>query len=230
MIYNQTTQEYCGIIDIYNDNPKPEGITMDIKDLIKLALKAKTLATNLSVEKVVTGAVITLVPGAMVATGIYIVGNKLVKKYKASKVDQAESVEVEEAFNELAAAWKEETKFISSMSEITSHWAYQRIIAMGPVVVPLILKDLKKEGNHWFAALTALTGENPIAEQDAGIVSKMREAWLQWEKDQDLTAVAKVKKTSQKVKVEAEKVLAEKSTKAKRYTMKKVSDLISKKK
>lgn len=203
---------------------------MDIKALIKLALKAKALTTNLSVEKIVTGAVITLVPGAMVATGIYIVGNKLVKKYKASKVVEVETVELEKDFNELAAVWKEETQFLSSTSEITSHWAYQRIIAMGSLVVPLILKDLKKESNQWYAALTALTGENPIKEEDAGRIEKMRDAWLQWEKDgKEPNSIDKVKKTTQKVKVEAEKVLAEKSTKAKRYTMKKVSDLLSKK-
>lgn len=51
---------------------------------------------------------------------------------------------------------------------------------MGAGVVPLILYDLKTSRDDWFWALSAITGENPITEADAGNVPKMTEAWLRW--------------------------------------------------
>ena len=51
---------------------------------------------------------------------------------------------------------------------------------MGSAVVPLVLSDLKKSRDDWFWALSAITGENPIIEADAGNVRKMTEAWLRW--------------------------------------------------
>jgi hypothetical protein len=61
------------------------------------------------------------------------------------------------------------------------HPAYQKIIGMGEPAIPLILKDLEKNGpNDWFWALTAITDENPITQDIAGNMAAMTEAWLQW--------------------------------------------------
>lgn len=38
----------------------------------------------------------------------------------------------------------------------------QRIIGMGPVVVPLILEELRREPDHWFWALEMLTEDDPV--------------------------------------------------------------------
>jgi len=43
---------------------------------------------------------------------------------------------------------------------------------MGFDVVPLILNDLKYNEGHWFSTLEKLTGENPVAGDDAGDVKK----------------------------------------------------------
>lgn len=88
---------------------------------------------------------------------------------------------VAERFQELASAWKSETKVFSNVTKRVMHPAYQRIIGMGPPVVPYILLDLAEHGpNDWFWALTAITGENPIGLEIAGNMKAMTEAWLQW--------------------------------------------------
>ena len=63
------------------------------------------------------------------------------------------------------------------------HSAYQRIIGMGSTAIPLILEELRHESDHWFWALRAITGENPVEEGDQGRVSHMRQAWLDWGTD-----------------------------------------------
>ena len=86
---------------------------------------------------------------------------------------------LEEEFRNLAAQWREETEHLSSTDAFT-HPAYQRIIGLGRDVVPLILRDLAATGAHWFWALRAITGENPVGEEDAGYVRRMTQAWLEW--------------------------------------------------
>jgi len=51
---------------------------------------------------------------------------------------------------------------------------------MGKEVIPLILNDLKIDPDDWFWALTAITGENPVADNDAGNIEEMAKAWLKW--------------------------------------------------
>ncbi len=60
------------------------------------------------------------------------------------------------------------------------HPAYQRIIGLGPAVIPLILADLARQPDHWFWALRALTGEDPVPAEARGRVKAMADAWLQW--------------------------------------------------
>lgn len=83
-------------------------------------------------------------------------------------------------FSDLAVQWKEDTWFLSSSAQIARHPAYRKIIDMGETVVPLILEDLRRAPDQWFVALSAITGVNPVSDDDAGIVDKMRDSWLQW--------------------------------------------------
>src|SRR5438445_12355555 len=85
-----------------------------------------------------------------------------------------------ERFNRLAAIWKSETRFVSSTTKMAEHPAYQEIIAMGDEVVPLILRELESKPDHWFKALRAITGAQPVPREDAGNVSLMAKAWLTW--------------------------------------------------
>ena len=56
---------------------------------------------------------------------------------------------------------------------------------MGPVAVPLILGRLAEEGqepDHWFWALKAITGADPVPEAARGDVVHMSQAWIEWGK------------------------------------------------
>ncbi len=86
-------------------------------------------------------------------------------------------------FDELAREWRQQRHASSSLTEIAMSPAYQRIIGMGPAVVPLIIEQLRCEGaepDHWFWALRAITGENPVSPEDQGNMQKMSQAWQAW--------------------------------------------------
>jgi len=89
-----------------------------------------------------------------------------------------------ERFRRLAALWHQDTDFLSSMEESSDHPAYQEIIGLGPAVVPLLLRDLELNHTHWFDALQAITGADPVPASTGGNIAKMAEAWIHWAKDQ----------------------------------------------
>lgn len=95
----------------------------------------------------------------------------------------SENARQQQEFNRLSSEWKRETILLSKVNEIVHHLAYQKIIGMGPVAVPFILKDMVENGpNHWFWALRVITDENPATKEMAGNMVEMTEAWLQWGK------------------------------------------------
>ena len=81
-------------------------------------------------------------------------------------------------FERLCKKWRNETWYSSSLNKITNNPAYHQIIDIGERVLPLIFEDLYKNKNHWFAALTAITGK------DAAFGTKTYEqavgSWLDW--------------------------------------------------
>lgn len=87
-----------------------------------------------------------------------------------------------EEFERLAAAWRAETQFSSSASEMFMNKNYQAIIGQGIAIVPFILEDLKKGPDHWYWALGAITGANPAAGAAPGDIAAMSAAWLEWGK------------------------------------------------
>jgi hypothetical protein len=90
---------------------------------------------------------------------------------------------LEEQFQHLVAVWRAETALTSSLTEMVNHPAYQKIIGLGPQVVPLLLRELEREPDYWFAALRALTGANPVAPAKRGKLKEMTESWLCWGKE-----------------------------------------------
>ena len=81
-------------------------------------------------------------------------------------------------FQELAETWRRETRFFSFMPQRALNPAYQRIIGMGWVVVPLLLRELQRQPDHWLWALQAITGEDPARSTDS--LGAATEAWLIW--------------------------------------------------
>ncbi len=90
------------------------------------------------------------------------------------------SVELEEKFDRLSEEWKSEAEFLSSPDQMAMLPSYQRIIGMGPIAVPLILREMEREPHFWFWALRSITGEDPVPERSRGNVPEMVKAWLAW--------------------------------------------------
>ena len=93
------------------------------------------------------------------------------------------STELEKEFQELANQWRHDTGHFSIVSQMTRHPAYQSIIEMGEPAIPLILKDLQAQPDHWFPALAAISGESPqIPEEDRGRMRAITKIWIEWGK------------------------------------------------
>jgi hypothetical protein len=91
-------------------------------------------------------------------------------------------------FETLARDWKNETAVSPSLSQAAMHPSYQRIIGLGPKVIPLILEDLRMTEAPWFWALRALTGENPVPSEHRGKMRLMTHDWLRWGQKRGLIA------------------------------------------
>lgn len=85
---------------------------------------------------------------------------------------------LEQKFHRLAEEWRKETRVLSSVTKMSTHPAYQRIIAIGPGVIRLILRDLQQTRDHWLWALYVLSEEDP-APTDADF-DRAVDAWLTW--------------------------------------------------
>ncbi|MBI4027854.1 MAG: hypothetical protein HY360_22910 [Verrucomicrobia bacterium] len=86
-------------------------------------------------------------------------------------------------FEELRAEWKRGTLGESDLDAICMHPAYQQIIGMGEHALPFICREMNEHSGDWFWALKAITGDDPVLEEDRGQVKRMAEVWLSWAKD-----------------------------------------------
>ncbi len=85
-----------------------------------------------------------------------------------------------ERFSRLAAEWKDQSRYLSNSAQMALLRPYQRIIGMELPVVPLILEELQREPDQWFWALEAITEQNPVPAEAAGVVKLMAQAWVDW--------------------------------------------------
>lgn len=90
-------------------------------------------------------------------------------------------------FQTLVKQWRQERGVSSSITDAAILIPYQGIIGMGEDALPLIIAELKSEGDdpdQWFWALMAITGENPANPGDHGDYRAMAKAWIAWAEDQ----------------------------------------------
>ncbi len=87
---------------------------------------------------------------------------------------------IEDRFARLRDQWKHDSRYLSNTAQMALLWPYQQLIGMGMDAVPLILSELKREPDHWFWALEAITGENPVPKDDVGDVEASAKAWVSW--------------------------------------------------
>jgi len=87
-------------------------------------------------------------------------------------------------FQWLKDQWRNERNpIVSSVETLTRSKSYQEIIGLGEKAIPFILSELRSEGDepdHWFPALAAITGENPVPPESRGRIQEMALAWLKW--------------------------------------------------
>jgi hypothetical protein len=103
---------------------------------------------------------------------------EVVRSQPTARLRIQSSLELE--FRRLAERWHDETQWTSSLTEIVLNENYQRVIGLGEPVVPLILQRLADSPDHWFWALHAITGVDPVRQEDLGQFHLMRAAWLAW--------------------------------------------------
>lgn len=84
----------------------------------------------------------------------------------------------EKTFSEQVDRWKKETIHLSSISKAISHPSYLRVIGLGKPALPLLIRELQERPDHWFAALEAITGENPVPEH--ATFDEAVKAWVDW--------------------------------------------------
>jgi hypothetical protein len=87
------------------------------------------------------------------------------------------------SFREQVNLWKDQTGHLSSVRKAIAHPAYLRIIGLakystGHEIERLLLQELESEPDHWFAALNAVTGEDPVTREHD--FDESVNAWLAW--------------------------------------------------
>lgn len=125
---------------------------------------------------------VTSITGLIVAAGtsanFVFVSSSPRKRVRGVSVD-----ETEQKFRRLVKQWREETEHLSSITKASMHPAYQRIIGMGYQAIPLLLRELQTDPDHWFWALNAITEQDP-AQSEETFDGAVR-AWLKWGRDND---------------------------------------------
>ena len=76
------------------------------------------------------------------------------------------------------------TASVGCAAHLVAHPAFREIVAMGPAVIPVLLRELEARSGHWHRALRQITGADPVPPADRGNIDKAAEAWLRWGKDQ----------------------------------------------
>jgi len=82
----------------------------------------------------------------------------------------------------LASEWRAARGVSSSSRKAAMHPAYQRMIGKGLVAVPFLLRQLQERPDHWFVALMAITGKDPVPQESQGKIKEMADAWVAWGK------------------------------------------------
>lgn len=96
---------------------------------------------------------------------------------------------LERLFHECVERWKDETGHLSSITKALAHPSYLRIIGLargsaGHEIERLLLRELESDPDHWFAALSAVTGEDPVKPEHD--FDEAVNAWLEWGREKGI--------------------------------------------
>lgn len=135
------------------------------------------------------GTCLVLITGQEVEADLFTIPGNSVVERKEFTCGRYSFVQDELRFYNLVQGWHSERGISSSISEIVGCRSYLAIIGMGEKAVPMIIAKLRDEGDdpdHWFVALEAITGQNPILEKDYGDTVKMASRWLAWAQENNV--------------------------------------------
>lgn len=108
----------------------------------------------------------------------------VVRRLLETALRDADKPDIERTFYDLVHQWQVDTAILSSARQKAMHPAYQRIIGMGPVVLPFLFRELETSPAHWLWALQAITGDNPA--EGCESFQQAVDAWLQWGRSRGL--------------------------------------------
>jgi len=114
--------------------------------------------------------------GAVVRSNL----DRLLHDYRYSLAITYREAALAETFHALAEQWRDETRFDSVIADSTNHAAYRSIVRLGEDIVPLLLRELRREPEHWFTALREITGVDPVRPEHRGDMRAISNAWLRW--------------------------------------------------
>jgi hypothetical protein len=107
----------------------------------------------------------------------------LIEKYLSNRplrIRVADDPELNEAIARLAEQCLRDRPYGCDIDEMTQTPSYQQIIQMGHRAIRPLLLMLRRNPNHWFPALNAITGENPVSAGSEGRMQEMADAWIRW--------------------------------------------------
>jgi hypothetical protein len=104
---------------------------------------------------------------------LHVKTERVISFHRPIKVNEDEVI-----FRGLADKWKRETGDFSVISRRYNHRSYRAILEMGASVIPLILKDLRRDPDRWFHALEFLTKKNPA--KGASTFYEAVDRWIAW--------------------------------------------------
>ena len=78
--------------------------------------------------------------------------------------------ETKRVFQRLAEQWKASRGPASTVKKRAQHPAYKEIIGLGEPAIPLLLEELDREPDHWFAALLRRQGRSSNTWTDGPLV------------------------------------------------------------
>ena len=91
-----------------------------------------------------------------------------------------------EVFRRRLEAWKARVPTSSSnVAKMFQRPEYRAVVGLGSEAIPLLLNELRREPDYWFAALQELTGAQPVPKSAYGNLYEMTEAWLRWGREHD---------------------------------------------
>jgi hypothetical protein len=116
-------------------------------------------------------------------TGVALFGT--IQKYLSNKplrIRVTDDPETLERVTRLAESWMKDRPRGVDVEQMMDTPAYREIIDIGYRAIRPLLLMLLKNPDHWFYALHAITGENPVSPGSEGHLVEMAGAWIKWGK------------------------------------------------